>query len=191
MMRLVGATSPRHDSGFAASIPKKSWAIVESYHDRAASGASLLRPGIQSLIRDAMRGTFDGVLDRYAPTAALKQTSQDVRQKRYCPASSTPADRLRGRSVYGRSVHVPSLGAPVSGLADVSEQSRRRYRGNRSVCSVNDRVPDPRPSHTAVHTGPNLAAVVPWECLGTLARDPLRGRTHPFVKEDIFVVVKV
>ena len=35
---------------------------VEPGHDRAMSGASLLRPGIQELIQDAMRGRFAVVL---------------------------------------------------------------------------------------------------------------------------------
>ena len=34
------------------------WTIVDSYTDRAISGASLLRPGIQELIQDATRGRF-------------------------------------------------------------------------------------------------------------------------------------
>jgi site-specific DNA recombinase len=41
---------------------KQGWTIVDSYTDRAISGASLLRPGIQELIRDATRGRFAIVL---------------------------------------------------------------------------------------------------------------------------------
>ncbi|MCF3947811.1 recombinase family protein [Acidiphilium iwatense] len=41
---------------------KQSWTIVDSYTDRAISGASLLRPGIQELIQDATRGRFEIVL---------------------------------------------------------------------------------------------------------------------------------
>ncbi|WP_413992464.1 recombinase family protein [Labrys okinawensis] len=41
---------------------QQGWAIVDSYTDRAISGASLLRPGIQELIADAMRGKFTVVL---------------------------------------------------------------------------------------------------------------------------------
>ncbi|MFT8947979.1 MAG: recombinase family protein [Acetobacter aceti] len=37
---------------------KQGWTIVDSYTDRAISGASLLRPGIQELIQDATRGRF-------------------------------------------------------------------------------------------------------------------------------------
>jgi site-specific DNA recombinase len=41
---------------------KQCWTIVDSYTDRAISGASLLRPGIQELIQDATRGRFAIVL---------------------------------------------------------------------------------------------------------------------------------
>jgi site-specific DNA recombinase len=41
---------------------KQGWTIVDSYTDRAISGASLLRPGIQELIQDATRGRFAVVL---------------------------------------------------------------------------------------------------------------------------------
>ncbi|WP_264812970.1 recombinase family protein, partial [Gluconacetobacter sacchari] len=41
---------------------KQGWTIVDSYTDRAISGASLLRPGIQELIQDATRGRFTIVL---------------------------------------------------------------------------------------------------------------------------------
>ncbi|MFT8933429.1 MAG: recombinase family protein [Acetobacter syzygii] len=37
---------------------KQGWTIIDSYTDRAISGASLLRPGIQELIQDATRGRF-------------------------------------------------------------------------------------------------------------------------------------
>lgn len=41
---------------------RESWTVVESYCDRAISGASLIRTGIQSLLADAQAGRFDIVL---------------------------------------------------------------------------------------------------------------------------------
>ena len=41
---------------------RQGWTIGDSYTDRAISGASLLRPGIQELIQDAGRGRFEIVL---------------------------------------------------------------------------------------------------------------------------------
>ena len=48
------------------------WTVVESYPDRAVSGASLLRPGIQKLMADAQRRRFDVVL-----AEALDRISRD------------------------------------------------------------------------------------------------------------------
>ena len=41
---------------------KQGWTIVETYSDRAVSGASLIRPGVQALLSDATRDRFDLVL---------------------------------------------------------------------------------------------------------------------------------
>lgn len=48
------------------------WQIVECYSDAGLSGASLMRPGIQALIRDALSGQFDIVL-----AEALDRLSRD------------------------------------------------------------------------------------------------------------------
>ena len=42
---------------------RQGWTVADNYTDRAIFGASLLlRPGIQELIHDALRGRFDIVL---------------------------------------------------------------------------------------------------------------------------------
>ena len=52
---------------------RQGWAIVDSYSDRAISGASLLlRPGVQELIQDAGRRRFDLVM-----TESLDRLSRD------------------------------------------------------------------------------------------------------------------
>ncbi|WP_029606378.1 recombinase family protein [Kozakia baliensis] len=48
------------------------WTIVDSYSDRAISGASLIRPGIQELITDANAGRFQILL-----TEAMDRLSRD------------------------------------------------------------------------------------------------------------------
>jgi site-specific DNA recombinase len=48
------------------------WTVVEGYNDRAMSGASLMRPGIQALLTDALRGKFEVVLSE-----ALDRISRD------------------------------------------------------------------------------------------------------------------
>ena len=45
-----------------AHAEKQGWQIVEEYTDHAISGASLLRPGIQALLSDAVKGRFHVVL---------------------------------------------------------------------------------------------------------------------------------
>jgi site-specific DNA recombinase len=51
---------------------REGWTIVETYSDRAISGASLIRSGIQSLLADAQAGRFDMVLSE-----ALDRVSRD------------------------------------------------------------------------------------------------------------------
>ncbi|HQT65665.1 MAG: resolvase [Acidiphilium sp. 20-67-58] len=48
------------------------WTVVDSYTDRAISGASMRRPGIQDLITDAASGRFDIIL-----TEAMDRISRD------------------------------------------------------------------------------------------------------------------
>ena len=51
---------------------REGWTVVESYSDRAISGASLIRPGIQELLSDVSAGRFDMVLSE-----ALDRISRD------------------------------------------------------------------------------------------------------------------
>src|SRR5688572_26887859 len=51
---------------------RQGWTIAENYCDRAISGASLIRPGIQELITDAQRGRFDIIL-----TESIDRLSRD------------------------------------------------------------------------------------------------------------------
>jgi len=51
---------------------REGWTIVDTYSDRAISGASLIRSGIQSLLADAQAGRFDMVLSE-----ALDRISRD------------------------------------------------------------------------------------------------------------------
>ncbi len=51
---------------------RQGWTVVDWYADRAVSGASLLRPGIQSLMEDAGKGGFDIVF-----AEALDRLSRD------------------------------------------------------------------------------------------------------------------
>ena len=52
---------------------RQGWEIVASYHDRAVSGASMFRTGIEALSRDAQAGKFDVVL-----TEAMDRVSRSL-----------------------------------------------------------------------------------------------------------------
>src|SRR3546814_5340528 len=56
---------------------REGWTVVESYHDRAISGASLIRPGIQVLMQDAQRGGFDIVLAEELDRISRDQRSEE------------------------------------------------------------------------------------------------------------------
>src|SRR5216684_1404239 len=51
---------------------REGWRVEEEYSDHAMSGATLLRPGFQALMRDALRKRFDAVL-----TESLDRLSRD------------------------------------------------------------------------------------------------------------------
>ncbi|WP_250152574.1 recombinase family protein [Ancylobacter radicis] len=49
---------------------RQGWSIVEGYTDRAISGASLIRAGIQKLMADMQDGRFDIVLSGHSTASA-------------------------------------------------------------------------------------------------------------------------
>ncbi len=51
---------------------REGWTVFKTYHDSAISGASLMRPGIQALMEDALKGHFSIIL-----TEALDRLSRD------------------------------------------------------------------------------------------------------------------
>ncbi len=55
-----------------ARAEREGWTVVDSYSDRAISGASLLRPGVQDLIADGLKRRFDLIL-----TESLDRLSRD------------------------------------------------------------------------------------------------------------------
>jgi site-specific DNA recombinase len=68
---------------------RQGWTVVQEFTDHAISGATLLRPGFQALMRDALNGRFDVVLadalDRFSrdqeDTAGLFQAAH-LRRRR-------------------------------------------------------------------------------------------------------------
>jgi hypothetical protein len=59
-----------------------------------------------------------------------------------------------------QSTVAPPLAAAVSGLADVSQQSRRRHRGDRALCPADDSIPN---SVLSCHCAPRTTTLgVDW-----------------------------
>jgi site-specific DNA recombinase len=106
---------------------KQGWTIVDSHHDRAVSGASLIRPGIQALLGDALRGRFDVVL-----AEALDRISRDQEDvagvfKRMAFADVKIITLSEGEITH---LHVGLKGTMNAlFLKDLADKTRRGLRG--------------------------------------------------------------
>src|SRR5580704_1295295 len=106
---------------------KQGWHIVEEYSDQAISGASLLRPGIQSLITDALSGRFDIVL-----AEAMDRLSRDQEDiaglfKRFAFANVKMVTLSEGDVTH---LHVGLKGTMNAlFLKDLADKVRRGLRG--------------------------------------------------------------
>jgi site-specific DNA recombinase len=109
-----------------AHAQKQGWHIVEEYSDQAISGASLLRPGIQSLIADALSGRFDIVL-----AEAMDRLSRDQEDiaglfKRFAFANVKLVTLSEGDVTH---LHVGLKGMNALFLKDLADKVRRGLRG--------------------------------------------------------------
>jgi site-specific DNA recombinase len=106
---------------------KQGWTIVDSYQDRAVSGASLIRPGIQALLGDALRGRFEVVV-----AEALDRISRDQEDvagvfKRMAFADVKIITLSEGEITH---LHVGLKGTMnAQFLKDLADKTRRGLRG--------------------------------------------------------------
>ncbi|MFD2249550.1 recombinase family protein [Pseudochelatococcus lubricantis] len=106
---------------------KQGWQIVEEYSDHAISGASMIRPGIQALIADAMRGRFDLIL-----AEAMDRLSRDQEDiaglfKRMSYADVKMLTLSEGEITH---LHVGLKGTMNAlFLKDLADKTRRGQRG--------------------------------------------------------------
>ena len=106
---------------------KQGWSVTESYTDRAISGASLLRPGIQELIQDASRGRFGIVL-----AEAMDRLSRDQEDiaglfKRMALAGVRIVTLSEGNVTH---LHIGLKGTMNAlFLKDLADKTRRGLRG--------------------------------------------------------------
>jgi DNA invertase Pin-like site-specific DNA recombinase len=110
-----------------AYVQKQGWQIVEEYSDQAISGASLLRPGIQSLIADGLRGRLAIVL-----AEAMDRLSRDQEDiaglfKRFAFANVRMVTLSEGEVTH---LHVGLKGTMNAlFLKDLADKVRRGLRG--------------------------------------------------------------
>jgi len=106
---------------------KQGWTVAESYQDRAVSGASLIRPGIQALLADALHGRFEAVL-----AEALDRISRDQEDvagvfKRMAFAGVKIVTLSEGEITH---LHVGLKGTMNAlFLKDLADKTRRGLRG--------------------------------------------------------------
>lgn len=110
-----------------ARAEREAWTVVDSYTDRAISGASLLRPGVQELIADGLRRRFDLIL-----TESLDRLSRDQEDI----AGFYKRMRFAGVSIVTLSEgEVSELHIGLKGtmgalyLKDLADKTRRGLRG--------------------------------------------------------------
>ncbi len=106
---------------------KQGWQVVEEYTDHAISGASLLRPGIQSLISDATRGRFRYVLAE--PMDRLSRDQEDIAglYKRMAYSDAKIVTLSEGEVTH---LHVGLKGTMNAlFLKDLADKTRRGQRG--------------------------------------------------------------
>ncbi|MFQ6163493.1 recombinase family protein, partial [Sinorhizobium meliloti] len=110
-----------------ARAEREGWTVVDSYSDRAISGASLLRPGVQELITDGLKRRFDLIL-----TESLDRLSRDQEDI----AGFYKRMRFAGVSIVTLSEgEVSELHIGLKGtmgalyLKDLADKTRRGLRG--------------------------------------------------------------
>ena len=106
---------------------KQGWTIVEEYSDHAVSGASLLRPGIQALIEDALRGRFSLVLSEAMDRLSRDQEDIAGLHKRMAYADVRIVTLSEGEITH---LHVGLKGTMNAlFLKDLADKTRRGLRG--------------------------------------------------------------
>ena len=106
---------------------REGWTVVQEFTDHAVSGATLLRPGFQTLMRDALNGRFDVVL-----AEALDRFSRDQEDtaglfKRLTFAGVNIVTLAEGDITH---LHVGLKGTMNAlFLKDLADKTRRGLRG--------------------------------------------------------------
>ena len=106
---------------------REGWTVVETYADHATSGASLLRPGIQSLIKDAVGDKFNVILAEAMDRLSRDQEDIAGVYKRMTFAGVKIVTLSEGEITH---LHVGLKGTMNAlFLQDLADKTRRGLRG--------------------------------------------------------------
>lgn len=106
---------------------QEGWHVVEEYTDHAISGASLLRPGIQSLMEDATRGRFDLICAEAMDRLSRDQEDMAGLFKRMAFAGVKIVTLSEGEVTH---LHIGLKGTMNAlFLKDLADKTRRGQRG--------------------------------------------------------------
>ena len=110
-----------------AHAEKQGWQVVEEYSDHAISGSSLLRPGVQALIADALEGRFKVVLAEAMDRLSRDQEDIAGLYKRMAYADVRIVTLSEGEVTH---LHVGLKGTMNAlFLKDLADKTRRGLRG--------------------------------------------------------------
>ena len=110
-----------------AHAEKQGWQVVEEYSDHAISGSSLLRPGVQALIADALQGRFEIVLAEAMDRLSRDQEDIAGFYKRMAYADVQIVTLSEGEVSH---LHVGLKGTMNAlFLKDLADKTRRGLRG--------------------------------------------------------------
>lgn len=101
---------------------REGWTVVETYSDRAISGSSMIRAGIQNLLADAQMGRFDMVLSEALDRISRDQEDVAAVFKRLRFAGIPIPSAVRGR--------YPLAGVVRGYLAFLKDSIERRAEDN-------------------------------------------------------------
>jgi site-specific DNA recombinase len=108
-------------------IESRDWDLVQTYADRATSGASILRPGLQGLIEDVMSGKLDVVVAEALDRLSRDQADIAALYKRFSFAGVQIVTLAEGEVTE---LHVGLKGTMNQlFLKDLADKTRRGLRG--------------------------------------------------------------
>lgn len=110
-----------------ARIATEGWTEVQAYDDAAISGASMIRPGIQRLMRDALAGKFDVVMAESLDRFSRDQADVATMHKRLAFVGVKILTLAEGEI---GPLHIGLKGTMNSMfLSDLADKTRRGLRG--------------------------------------------------------------